>query len=159
METTHSSLKGLHPGIVLERELRQRKLNKGPFALSIGEYPQTLGAVTKGKRNMNTALAMKIEDALGMEEGYFMTLQVFYDIRQEKRKQNKDNHPDLTLFRPALFWDTSFEKIDWQQQRRSVIQRVFERGNETEQQEVLRFYGREIVDQELKKLNTKQQHI
>ncbi len=149
MEATISSLKGLHPGLVLERELRQRKLQKGPFALSINEYPQTLGAITKGKRNMNTALSLKIEAALGMEEGYLMTLQVFYDIKQEKIRQNKANHPDLTRIRPALFWDTSFEKIDWQQHKRAVIQRVFERGNTEEKEEMIKFYGKDIVDAEL----------
>jgi plasmid maintenance system antidote protein VapI len=150
MEAAISSLKGLHPGIVLDHELRQRKLQKGPFALSINEYPQTLGAITKGKRNMNTALAMKIEAALGMEEGYLMTLQVFYEIKQEKMRQNKANHPDLTRIRPALFWDTSFEKIDWQQQKRAVIQRVFERGSAEEKEEIINFYGKDIVDAELK---------
>ncbi|MBN8787584.1 MAG: hypothetical protein J0I84_10880, partial [Terrimonas sp.] len=78
-------LKGLHPGIVLERELKKRKLRKGPFALSIQEYPQTITAITKGNRSMNTSLAMRIEEALGLEEGFFMTLQVFYNIEEEKK--------------------------------------------------------------------------
>ena len=47
---------------------------------------------------MNTALALKIENALGIEEGYFMILQVYYDIEEEKRKQNTE-HPDLSKFR------------------------------------------------------------
>ena len=36
---------------------------------------------------MNTPLALKIENALGLEEGYFMILQVFYDIEEEKKRQ------------------------------------------------------------------------
>lgn len=79
-------LKGIHPGLVLERELKKRKLAKGPFALSINEYPQTLGTITKGKRDMNTPLALKIERSLGMEEGFFMILQVYHDIK--KRSSN-----------------------------------------------------------------------
>ena len=86
MKQEISILKGLHPGFVLEQELKKRKLSKGRFAISINEFPQTLGAVTRGKRNMNTPLALKIEQALGIEEGYFMTLQVFYEIKEEKRK-------------------------------------------------------------------------
>jgi hypothetical protein len=31
-------------------------LGKGPFALSIQEFPQTILAITKGKRGMNTPL-------------------------------------------------------------------------------------------------------
>ncbi len=81
---------------------------------------------------MNTPLALRIEHALGIEEGYFMTLQVFYEIKEEKRKQLTNATPDLSKLRPILFWDTSMDKIDWQQQKRAVIKRVFERGNEQE---------------------------
>ena len=141
-----SILKGLHPGIVLERKLKERKLTKGRFAMSVGEFPQTLGAITKGKRNMNTPLAMKIEKELGLEEGYFMTLQVFYEIKEEKRRRNKDYHPDLSKIRRILFWDTKMENIDWRQHRKYVIQRVFERGDDTEKAELIRFYGQQTID-------------
>jgi len=138
-------LKGIHPGLFLDRELKKRKLSKGGFALSIREYPQTLSAILKGRRSMNTSLALRIEDALGFEEGLLMTLQVFYDIKQEKNKLAKNNHPNLAKFRPALFWDTSIDKIDWNRQKKAVINRVFERGNLAEKKEVLRFYGNDII--------------
>ena len=94
---------------------------------------------------MNTALAIRIEDELGMEEGFFMTLQVFFDIKEEKRKRSKNYHPKLSAFRPALFWDTKIENIDWHQHKRAVIKRVFERGNLTEKKEILNFYGNDAV--------------
>ena len=87
MKTQLSIIKGIHPGLILERELKQRHLHKGPFAISLEEYPQTLVSITKGKRRMNTNLALKIENALEIEEGYFMTLQVYYDIKEIKRRQ------------------------------------------------------------------------
>ncbi len=65
---------------------------------------------------MNTSLALKIENALGIEEGYFMILQVYYDIEKEKINQNTE-HPDLTKLRPVLFWDTKIEKINWNKQK------------------------------------------
>ena len=145
-----STLKGLHPGIVLEWELKKRKLSKGRFAISVNEFPQTLSAISAGKRSMNTTLAMRIEKALEMEEGYFMTLQIFHEITEEKQKQGKSYHPDLSKLRPILFWDTKMEKIDWQQQQAAIIKRVFERGNDTEREEILRFYGSAIVQQVLK---------
>ena len=67
-------IKGIHPGIFLEHELKKRKLAKSRFALSVNEYPQTLVSITKGKRSMNTPLALKIENALGLDEGYLMVL-------------------------------------------------------------------------------------
>ena len=136
-----SLLKGLHPGFILDRKLKERKLSKGPFAISLNEYPQTLGAITNGKRGMNTALALKIEHALGLTEGFFMILQVFYEIKEEKLKQNRNAHPDFLKLRPGLFWDTDISKIDWNRQHKAVIQRVFERGNDEEKSEITRFYG------------------
>ena len=150
--TELSILKGLHPGIVLDRKLKERDLAKGPFALSINEYPQTLSAITKGKRGMNTPLALKIERALGLEEGYFMMLQVYYEIKEEKRKDFGNSHPDFARIRRGLFWDTDFDKINWQTQQQAVIKRVFERGNDEEKAEIKRFYGEAIVNQMIKKM-------
>lgn len=142
--------KGAHPGVILERELKKRGLSKGQFALSIHEYPQTLSAIIAGKRSMNTPLSIRIENELGIEEGFFMTLQVFYDIKTEKSKQLKDYHPQFSKFRPALFWDTKIENINWERHKRFVIKRVFDRGNLTEKKEVLNFYGHDLVNDILK---------
>jgi addiction module HigA family antidote len=79
--------KGIHPGVVLGRKIKDRGIKKSRLALDCREYPQTINAITSGKRNMNTALALKLEKALGLEEGFFMILQVYYDIKEEKNKQ------------------------------------------------------------------------
>ena len=144
METKLSLLKGIHPGFVLEHELEKRKWRKAHFALEINEHPQTITAISKGKRGMNTALALKIEKALGMEEGFLMTLQVFYEISEEKKKQDH-SHPDLSKLRTVLFWDTRIEHLDWQKQKKAIIKRIFERGNEMEKKEITRFYGKPSV--------------
>ena len=106
-----SVIKGIHPGLILDHELKLRKISKTDLAQKVSEHAQTIGAVTKGKRRMNTALALKIEHLLGIEEGFFMILQVYYDIQQHK-KQQYSLKPDLTKLRRALFWDTSAESID-----------------------------------------------
>ena len=115
--------------------------------MSVGEYPQTFGDITKGKRKMNVGLALKVEKELGLEEGFLMILQAYYDIAKEKRKINEQKKPDLTLFRSALFWDTDIQKIDWQKQKVAIINRVFKRGNDLEKEELIKFYGQEIIDQ------------
>ncbi|QSB25295.1 plasmid maintenance system antidote protein [Flavobacterium sp. CLA17] len=149
MKSILNIIKGIHPGFVLERELKKRMLSKGQFAISLGEFPQTLTAITKGKRRMNIPLAMKIENSLSLEEGYLMTLQVYYDIEQQKKKLNRNKtaqKPDLSKIRKILFWDTDMSKIDWQKQRKAVIQRIFERGNEIEREEIIRFYGSDAIN-------------
>ncbi len=142
-------IKGVHPGFVLERELKKRNIRKGPFALLVNEFPQTVVSITKGKRKMNTVLSLKIEKELDIEEGYFMMLQVYYDIAEEKKKLNQKK-PNLKKLRPVLFWDTRMENIDWERQKMAVIKRVYERGNEIEKNEILRFYGKESIKEALK---------
>lgn len=145
MDSTLNIIKGIHPGIILERELKKRKLAKGKFALSINEHPQTLATITKGKRRMNPALSLKIEHALDIEEGYFMVLQAYNDIELEKKKQAVNYHPDLSIIRPIVFWDTTLNSIDWVKNMQAVIKRIFERGNEQEINEIIRFYGKKKV--------------
>ena len=138
-------LKGLHPGVFLQRELNRHKLKSGYFAESIGEHPQTVSAIIRGRRSMNIPLSLRIENALGLEEGLLMMLQVHYDIAEEKRRLSLSNRPDVTKFRATLFWDTAFDNIDFMAHKRYVINRVFERGAEEEIQEIIRFYGKETV--------------
>lgn len=135
--------KGIHPGIVLERELDKLSLGKVPFTLSIGEYPQTINDITKGKVGIPVAVALKIEKILQWEQGTIALLQSYYDIKQEKNKSKEI--PDLSILRKSLFWDTKIEMIDWTRQYKAVINRIFERGNNEEKNEMIRFYGEEMV--------------
>lgn len=152
MNTYIERFKGIHPGIILQRELKKRALLQRPFALSIGEHPQTLNAITKGKRNLNTSIALKIESKLGLEEGTLALLQTLYDIQQEKKKL-KQNIPHLSNLRKSLFWDTDVNQIDWDKQYRAIIQRVVERGNELEINEIKQFYGQDTFDNALKNIS------
>ena len=120
-------IKGIHPGKIVERELKKRNINQRQFALSIGEHAQTLSAIIKGSRRMNVALSLKIEEQLEIEEGFLMTLQVFYDIKEAKK--DSTYKPDLSKLRKGIFWDTSFDKIDWKLMKISVVKRVFAYGN------------------------------
>ena len=150
MKSKLDILKGVHPGKFIERELLKTKISKRQFALSINEYPQTLGAIIKGTRNMNVDLSLKIEEKLGLEEGFLMTLQVFHDIKKAKRDVNYK--PDLSKLNKITFWDTTFEKIDWRLMKISVIKRIFSYGNKEEQEEIIRFYGKDEVDKILSKI-------
>ena len=138
--------KGIHPGAVIDRELKKRNLSQRSFAISLPEHPQSFNAMIKGKRKLNTGLALKIEHALGLEEGALLMLQMFYDINVEKRKEVSGHHPDFTILRKNLFWDTDIHSIDWEKYFKAVIRRVFERGSTSEKEEIIRFYGLEKVN-------------
>lgn len=124
--------------------MKKRGIKKGKFALSLHEYPQTFGAITKGKRSMKISLALRIEEALNLEEGFLMTLQLYYDIAREKQKAH--GKPDMKKLRKILFWDTDMNKINWQKNKRAVIERIFERGNQIEKDEITRFYGKSTIE-------------
>lgn len=145
MEALIEKYKGIQPGLIVERELKKRNLKKGPFALSLNEYPQVLNDITKGKRGLTTALSLKIDNAFGLEEGTMLVLQAYYEIKKERQKSNSVDHPNLSKLRKVLFWDTDISKIDWQRQYKAVIKRVFERGDKAEKQEIIDFYGDEKV--------------
>lgn len=149
MNTNISIIKGIHPGIILNRELKKRRLSKKQLAELVREFPQTLGAITKGKRRISPSLSLRLGKTLDIDESYFMILQAYYDIEQEKKKQRKDLHPDLSKIRPVIFWDTDIKKLDWIKYKPSIIKRVFERGNEQEKQEIIRFYGEDDISKVL----------
>jgi addiction module HigA family antidote len=144
-------IKGIHPGAVLSRELKRRGLESKQFALSLGEYPQTINAISKERRGINPALSIKLGHAFGVDEEYFMLLQAYYEVEKERKELlKKQNKPDLNKIRSILFWDTDINGIDWQKQKKAVIRRIFERGNDIEIKEIISFYGNDLVEKELK---------
>lgn len=150
----YEKYKGIHPGIVLDRELKKRSIKQRPFAFALDEHPQTFNAITKGKRGISTSLALKIERELGLEEGTLVVLQAYYDIQKVKEKESQKK-PNLSILSKSLFWDTDIKHINWVGQYRGVIQRVFERGNESDKEEITRFYGIEKIRQALKNSNAR----
>lgn len=147
MEKFIDKFKGVHPGAILERELKKRKLKKGPFAISLQQYPQVINEITKKRRGLTPSLSLKIDRALGFEDGTMLILQAYYDIQREidREKSHPLDRPNLNILRHSLFWDTDITQIDWYRQARAIIQRVFERGNLEEKIEITGFYGKDKV--------------
>ena len=142
-----STIKGVPPGAVLSRELKKRGLKSKQFALSLGEYPQTINAISKGRRGMNPALSIKLGEKLGVSPEYFMLLQAYYEVEKKKQENVLKNQakPNMNILPKVLFWDTDIDKIDWQRYKNYVINRVFERGNEEQINEIIAFYGEKTV--------------
>ena len=42
---------------------------------------------------------------------------IISDVEEEKNQQERLNKPDLSKFRPAIFWDTAIERIKWETQK------------------------------------------
>ena len=127
--------------------MSKRGLSQKSLAESVGEYPQTLNAILKGKRKMPLALSLKVEKELGLEEGLLSVLQTYFEIEEAKLKSSKK--PNLNIITKGLFWDIDFEKINCDKHSDFVISRTFERGNEEEKNEIVRFYGSKRIEKSL----------
>ncbi|WP_222535415.1 DUF6922 domain-containing protein [Pedobacter polysacchareus] len=55
---------------------------------------------------------------------------------------NNVKRPNLPT---VLFWDLDFDKIDWKRSYKMVIERVLDKGNAEEWEEMIRFYGKTNV--------------
>ncbi|MBR5240506.1 MAG: HigA family addiction module antidote protein [Muribaculaceae bacterium] len=135
-------LKGIHPGKIIDRDLKRRSISQREFAKQINEHSQTLNAIITGRRNITTEMAIKIEKIFGYDEGFLLILQVLYNIakyKEDSRKKRKA--PNV---RTIIFWDTDFKTIDWEKNKYAVIKRVLERGNDKEIEEIAKYYNIEI---------------
>ena len=144
-----NKIKGIHPGAILKREIKQRGLKNKELAILVNEHAQTISAIINEKRSINPNLSIKLGMKLGVEDDYFMLLQASYDVKKAQSKKIIQETPNLKKIRNILFWDTNFNKIDWVKNRKLVIKRIFERGNEEEICEIISFYGQETIKTEL----------
>ena len=138
-------IKGVPPGAVLARELKDRGIGNSVFAKEIGEYPGIITDVIKLRRGITPALSIKLGQKFDVGEDYFMLLQACYLVEKKKKELRLKTQatPDLNVIKKHLFWDVRFENLDFDKRKRFIIERVFERGNEAEILEIIRFYGRE----------------
>jgi len=139
-------LKGIHPGRIIERDLNKKRLTQRALAKIVGAPYQTINAIISGRRNITLETALNIEKTLGYDEGFLLILQDFHNISIYKEKKSKEKYNHAPNIRKSLFWDSDFNKIDWEKYKKAVITRVWERGNQIEKEEIARFYNIKITD-------------
>lgn len=96
MEKSLERFKGIHPGLILERELKKKNIKPSPFAVTLDTHKQVFNAIIKGRRGIAVALALKVDKALGFEEGTFALLQTYYDIARIKERTTSSRHVTCT---------------------------------------------------------------
>ena len=148
-----SKIKGVHPGAILKRALNRQGLKGSELARHVGEHKQTISAILNKRRDINPKLSIKLSQYFDVEEDYFMLLQASHDVKKITESELKKT-PNLQNFRKVLFWDTSFHKIDWNKNKKAIIMRVLERGNETEINELISFYGKAVISEEIKSIKS-----
>ncbi len=146
-------IKGIHPGYILKRELSKRGIKSSELASNIDEHKQTISAIINRKRKITPSLSIKLSKTFDVPPDYFMHLQASYEVEMTASSLSKEKKPNLSKFREVLFWDTDIKTLDWNKQKRAIIKRVLERGNDTETEELINFYGKKIISSEIKKIS------
>ena len=148
-----TKIKGVHPGAVLRRELKIQGLKGSQVARSIDEHKQTISAILNKRRDINPKLSIKLSKQFNVEDDYFMLLQASYDVKLATESEVKRT-PNINKIRRVIFWDTTFDKIDWDKNRSAIIKRILERGNKTEINEIISFYGKQIISHEISSIKS-----
>lgn len=73
-----------HPGELIKDELESRRLTQSKLAESIGVRPSLLNEIIKGKRGVNTEMALLIEAALDIPADLLLNLQSDYNMQVVK---------------------------------------------------------------------------
>lgn len=76
----------LHPGSVLGDELAARAIPQKEFADLLEMRASHLNELIKGKRHISALLALKLEQQLKISAGFWMRLQVEYDLKMAKKQ-------------------------------------------------------------------------
>lgn len=73
-----------HPGELIRDELEACNITQAKSAEGIGVKPSLLNEVIKGKRAVNTEMALLIEDALNIPADLLLNLQSDYNMQAAK---------------------------------------------------------------------------
>ena len=76
----------VHPGEILEDELRERGLKKNYVAQQLGLKPSNLSEIVKGRRGINAELAYQLEQTLNIEAEFWLRSQMRYDLTVVRNK-------------------------------------------------------------------------
>lgn len=79
----------VHPGSILQEELKERGIKQKDFAKSIGMEAPHLSALIHGKRNVTAAIASRLETGLGISASIWMNIQARYNLSTRKASTPK----------------------------------------------------------------------
>ena len=111
METKNENIQvcmAVPAGFTLAQELKARQISQREFAKVIEMQATHLNEIIKGKRNITPAIALKLENALGIKASFWMSLQSQYEcdlqrLKSEKAKSEiKKTRQDDSLFKFLL---------------------------------------------------------
>lgn len=80
-------LKNPHPGEILKEEfLKPTGLSQNQIADALGVPRNRIHAIVKGERDITADTDLRLCKYLGLTEGFFLRLQMDYDLCEAKRR-------------------------------------------------------------------------
>ena len=89
--TTTEVIRNPHPGeILLEEFLKPMGLSQNAVARAVHVPPRRINEIVLGKRAMSADTDLRLARYFGMSEGFFLGLQVDYDLMERRREIEGD---------------------------------------------------------------------
>jgi addiction module HigA family antidote len=93
--STTTSKSGLltnpHPGeILLEEFLKPMDLSQNALARAVHVAPRRINEIVLGKRDVTADTDLRLARYFGLSEGFFLGLQMDYDLMQRRREIDRD---------------------------------------------------------------------
>lgn len=139
-------MEGVSPSLILSRLVAINGNFRKDIAQKAEIPAQRLSDLISGTRRFTARYSLGLEKALGIPiKGFFLLLQAKNDIYIEEQTASKHHAPDISKFRESTFWDVDIRSLDWQRDRKPIVNRVFEYGSDEEIREIISYYGKEVV--------------
>ncbi len=148
MNLSDPRYRSIPPGVILSRVLKKRGIRNSTFAQAVGIYAQSWHAMARGLRPIPLEPSLRMDRFLDYPVGTVARLQLEFEIWNAARSFQAVP-PELQTLRRSLFWDTTWEKLDWERNSDAIIRRVQEYGSPSEKDLVVAYYGQEKVEQAL----------
>lgn len=84
-------LRNPHPGeILLEEFLRPMEISQNALARAVRVPPRRINEIVLGKRDITADTDLRLARYFGLSEGFFLGLQMDYDLMQRRREIDRD---------------------------------------------------------------------
>jgi addiction module HigA family antidote len=89
--TSKVGLSNPHPGeILLEEFLKPMDLSQNALARAVHVSPRRINEIVLGKRDVTADTDLRLARYFGLSEGFFLGLQMDYDLMQRRREIDRD---------------------------------------------------------------------
>ena len=90
-DISHMAKPNPHPGeILLEEFLKPMGLSQNGLARAVHVAPRRINGIVLGKRDITADTDLRLARYFGLSEGFFLGLQMDYDLMQRRREIDRD---------------------------------------------------------------------